>query len=193
MRYLIRIYSTTFSLYTLYYYTYTNSTDDNIDLYSIDLNLINGQMIQDFFDKKIFKVYNYEINEGNFKDIRITVTQRNLDLNIFIYDNVNKINYEFIDRDNKDSKDNRENDYLSEFDKIINFKDYLWTNLYDSKQIIIPYSELIQKVPKDKTLLFIVIAKKYYSTKNKNNEINFLNQNTFYLGVTNNIISLNLY
>ena len=63
-KYLIKVYSTTFSSYTLYYHTYTNSTDNQIDLYSIDLNLINGQMIQDFFDNKIFKVYNYEINEG---------------------------------------------------------------------------------------------------------------------------------
>ena len=189
-KYLIRVYSTTFSLYALYYYTYTNSTDNQIDLYSIDLNLVNGQMIQDFFDNKIFKIYNYEINEGNFKDIRITVTQRNLDLNIFIYDNVNKINYEFLDRE---KLDNKENDFMNEYDKVINFKNYLWTNLYDQKQIIIPFSELSQKVQKDRTLLFIVVAKKYYSSKNKNNEINFLNQNTFYLGVTNNIVPLNLY
>ena len=189
-KYLIRVNSTTFSLYTLYYYTNTNSTDNKIDLYSIDLNLVNGQMIQDFFENKLFKIYNYEINEGNFKDIRITVTQRNLDLNIFIYDNINKINYEFLDRGKPDIK---ENEYMNEYDKIINFKNYLWTNLYSSKQIIIPYSELEQKVQKDKTLLFIVVAKKYYSSKNKNNEINFLNQNTFYLGVTNNVIPLNLY
>ena len=147
-------------------------------------------MIQDFFDNKIFKIYNYEINEGNFKDIRITVTQRNLDLNIFIYDNVNKINYEFLDRE---KIENKENELLNEYDKVINFKNYLWTNLYDQKQIIIPFSELSQKVQKDRTLLFIVVAKKYYSSKNKNNEINFLNQNTFYLGVTNNIVPLNLY
>ena len=31
-KYLIRVYSTTFSLYALYYYTYTNSTDNQIDL-----------------------------------------------------------------------------------------------------------------------------------------------------------------
>ena len=189
-KYLIRVYSTTFSSYTLYYYTYTNSTDNKIDLYSVDLNLINGQMIQDFFDNRLYKIYNYEINEGNFKDIRITVTQRNLDLNIFIYDNVNKINYEFIDRNENDIKDT---EFMKEYDKIINFKNYLWSNLYDSKQIIIPYSELSQKIKKEQSLLFIVIAKKYYSSKNKNNEINFLNQNTFYLGVTNNVIPLNLY
>ena len=189
-KYLIKVYSTTFSSYTLYYHTYTNSTDNQIDLYSIDLNLINGQMIQDFFDNKIFKVYNYEINEGNFKDIRITITQRNLDLNIFIYDNVNKISYDLIDRDQNDINDI---EYMKDYDKIINFKNYLWTNLYGMKQVIIPYEELSQKVKKDKTLLFIVIAKKYYSSKNKNNEISFLNQDTFYLGVTNNIAPLNLY
>ena len=190
-KYLIRIYSSTFSLYTLYYYTYNNNTENQIDLYSIDLNLINGQMIQDFFDNRIFKIYNYEIYEGNFKDIRITVTQRNLDLNIFIYDNVNKIEYEFIDREQTDAKNI---EYMKEYDKIINFKNYLWTNLYGLKQVIIPYSELAQKVKQDKTLLFIVIAKKYYSSKNKNkNDISFLNQNTFYLGVTNNIIPFNLF
>ena len=188
-KYLIRVNSTTFSLYTIYYYTYTNSTDNNIDLYSIDLNLVNGQMIQDFFENKIFKIYNYEINEGNFKDIRITVTQRNLDLNIYIYDNINKISYEFTERE----KDNKDNDFMNEYDKIITFKNYLWTNLYGSKQIIIPYEELMQKIQRDRTLLFIVVAKKYYSSKNKNKEINFLNQNTFYLGVSNNMIPLNLY
>ena len=141
-------------------------------------------MIQDFFDNKIFKVYNYEINEGHFKDIRITITQRNLDLNIFIYDNVNRISYDLIDRDQNDINDI---EYMKDYDKIINFKNYLWTNLYGMKQVIIPYEELSQKVKKDKTLLFIVIAKKYYSSKNTNNEISFLNQDTFYLGVTNNI------
>ena len=189
-KYLIRVYSTTFSSYTLYYYTYTNSTDNKIDLYSVDLNLINGQMIQDFFDNRLFKIYNYEINEGNFKDIRITVTQRNLDLNIFIYDNVNKINYELKDRNENDIKDT---EFMKEYDKIISFKNYLWSNLYDAKQIIIPFSELNEKVKKEQSLLFIVIAKKYFSSKNKNNEISFLNQNTFYLGVTNNVIPLNLY
>ena len=191
-KYMIRVYSTTFSLYALYFYTYGNTpidTNNQIDLYSIDLNLINGQMIQDFFDNKIFKLYNYEIYESNFKDIRITVTQRNLDLNIYIYDNVNKIEYELIDREKSYLKDI---DILKDYDKIINFKNYLWTNLYDAKQIIIPYNELIEKVKKDKTLLFIVVAKKYYSSKNKN-EISFLNQNTFYLGVTNNAIPLNLF
>ena len=189
-KYLIRVYSNTFSSYALYFYTYNNKTINNeIDLYSIDLNLINGQMIQDFFDNKIFKLYNYEIYESNFKDIRITVTQRNLDLNIFIYDNVNKIEFELIDRDKTYLKDT---EIMRDFDKIINFKNYLWTNLYGAKQIIIPYSELNEKVKKDKTLLFIVVAKKYYSTKNKN-EISFLNQNTFYLGITNNIVPLNLY
>ena len=189
-KYLIRVYSTTFSSYTLYYYTHTNSTDNQIDLYSVDLNLINGQMIQDFFDYKLFKIYNYEINEGNFKDIRITVTQRNLDLNIFIYDNVNNINYELVDREESDIKDT---EFMKEYDKVINFKNYLWTNLYGMKQIIIPYSELSEKVKKEQTLLFIVVSKKYYSSKNKINEISFLNQNTFYLGVTNNVIPLNLY
>ena len=147
-------------------------------------------MIQDFFDNKIFKIYNYEIYESNFKDIRITVTQRNLDLNIFIYDNVNKIEYEFIDRDKTYLKDT---DIMKDFDKAINFKNYLWTNIYGSKQIIIPYNELVEKVKKDKTLLFIVVAKKYYSSKNHDNEISYLNQNTYYLGVTNNVIPLNLF
>ena len=191
-KYMIRVYSTTFSLYALYFYTYDNlpqGQNNTIDLYSIDLNLINGQMIQDFFDKKIYKVYNYEIYESNFKDIRITVTQRNLELNIYIYDNVNKIEYDLIDRDKTFLKDI---DIMKDYDKVINFKNYLWTNLYDAKQIIIPYNELVQKVKKDKTLLFIVVAKKYYSSKNIN-EISFLNQNTFYLGITNNVIPLNLF
>ena len=188
-KYLIRVYSNTFSYYALYFYTTGKNSDKAIDVYSIDLNLINGQMIQDFFDNKIYKVYNYEINEGKFKDIRITVTQRNLDLNIFIYDNVNKIEYEFNDREQSYLKDT---EIMQNYDKIINFKNYLWTNLYGAKQIIIPYSDLMQKVRKDKTLLFIVVAKKYHSSKNKN-EISFLNQNTFYLGVTNNIVPLNLY
>ena len=187
-KYLIRVYSNTFSYYALYFYTTVKNSDKAIDVYSIDLNLINGQMIQDFFDNKIYKVYNYEINEGKFKDIRITVTQRNLDLNIFIYDNVNKIEYEFNDREQylKDTE------IMKNYDKIINFKNYLWTNLYGAKQIIIPYNDLIQKVRKDRTLLFIVVAKMYYSSKIKN-EISFLNQNTFYLGLTNNIVPLNLY
>jgi hypothetical protein len=82
---------------------------------------------------------------------------------------------------------------MKDFDKVINFKNYLWTNIYGAKQIIIPYNELVDKVKKDKTLLFIVVAKKYYSSKNHNNEINYLNQNTYYLGVTNNVIPLNLF
>ena len=192
-KYLIRVYSYTFSSYALYFSLSDNNTpissNNKIDLYSIDLNLINGQMIQDFFNNKLFKLYNYEIFESKFKDIRITVTQRNLDLNIYIYDNVNRIQYEFIDRDKSYLKDSELN---KDFDKIINFKNYLWTDLYDTKQIIIPYNELVQKVKSDKTLLFIVVAKKYFSSKNTN-EINFLNQNTFYLGITNNIVPLNLY
>ena len=188
-RYLIRVYSNTFSLFALYFYTHDKTQNNEIDLYSIDLNLINGQMIQDFFDNKIFKIYNYEIYESNFKDIRITVTQRNLDLNIFIYDNVNKIEYEFIDRDKTYLKDT---DLMKDFDKVINFKNYLWTNVYGAKQIIIPYNELVEKVRKDKTLLFIVVAKKYYSSKNQN-EISFLNQNTYYFGVTNNVVPLKLF
>ena len=191
-KYLIRVFSYTFSSYALYFYVYDNtpiSPNNKIDLYSIDLNLINGQMIQDFFNNKLYKVYNYEIFESKFKDIRITVTQRNLDLNIYIYDNVNKIQYEFIDRDQSYLKDS---DLKKKYDKIITFKNYLWTDLYDTKQIIIPYNELVQKVRSDKTLLFIVIAKKYFSSKNIN-EINYLNQNTFYLGITNNIIPLNLF
>ena len=146
-KYMIRVCSTTFSFFALYFYTYDNTPErqsNQIDLYYIDLNLINGQMIQDFFDKKIFKIYNYEIYESNFKDIRITVTQRNLELNIYIYDNVNKIEYDLIDRDQTDLKDI---EIMKDFDKIINFK----------------------------------------------NEISFLNQNTFYLGITNNVIPLNLF
>ena len=111
----------TFSRYQDYFYSFNHSK-------KID-DIIIKDSIESIFDN----VDNYEINEGNFKDIRITVTQRNLDLNIFIYDNVNKINYEFLDRE---KIENKENELLNEYDKVINFKNYLWTNLYDQKQNI---------------------------------------------------------
>ena len=158
-KYMIRVYSYTFSSYNLYFYQdniHDNKTNhEQIDLYSIDLSLINGQIIQDFLNNKIFKLYNYEIYESKNKDIRITVTQRNLDLNIFIYDNVNRIEYELIDREKTNFKDT---DINKDFDKIVNFKNYLWTDLYDTKQIIIPYNELEKRVKKDRNFLFIVIA-----------------------------------
>ena len=86
--YLITVFTKYYSSYNLYYYTTsTKKKPDNIITQNdITSTLVEGQIIQDYFDNNInYKIYYYTPNDKSSKDIKITLTRINIRFTFYVF------------------------------------------------------------------------------------------------------------
>ena len=95
-KYVIKITSSCFSSYSLYYYT-TYNKDNNettqVDENDITSNLENGLIITDYFPNDIdYKIYSYYPN-GKMEDIKIVLNSINIQFTFRVFLDLSKFNY----------------------------------------------------------------------------------------------------
>lgn len=124
--YQISVQASSFSTYSLYYYTHLKEEEkkNSPKLSDIELNLELGEIIQGFFTPTTkYKIYSFESLTDLKSNLRITLTRRNMRFILFVYTDLGDIQIE------TDSKGNE------------NFKGYKWKSGFGS-QIIIKQTDL---------------------------------------------------
>lgn len=83
--YRISVYGSSFSSYSIYYYTKSENKGDSPKGPSVGITLETGHIIKDIYEPGTdFKVYSYDPNLSNDLDIRITLTPEKDDFYIFV-------------------------------------------------------------------------------------------------------------
>jgi len=138
--YNISVYGSSFSSYSIYYYTNTDTRDDDKNLPSVGVSLDTGHIIKDIFEPKTdYKIYTYDPKLSEDLDIRITLTPEKDDY------------YMFVLYDIKDFVFNKESPISSE--------GYLWSDNY-TNEVIIRKTDLYYK---RSSMIYIVVIADYYN------------------------------
>lgn len=97
--YYIEVRATSFSTYSIYYYTVTESQDINPDVKDISLELQTGQIVYDFLPKdQYYKIYSYEIDgKSEESELRITLTRKNFPCRLYVFLNLDSFRFNQTD------------------------------------------------------------------------------------------------
>ena len=156
--YLIEVLASTFSTYSIYYYTSTTKRS-----LTVSLELEKGKIIYDILPyNEQYKVYSYNPNihnnNTNHSDIRITLTRKNIPFEIYVFTALNNFIYDHNDKHNA-------------------IKGYSWKS-EDNKQLIINKNDLHYLT---NTPYYIMVARldKDDTTPNRTD--------SFYIGITDEV------
>lgn len=171
--YYVTVYGSSFSSYSIYYYTQTDASKPatpTFDPSRVSSELLTGHIIKDFIeDDAKYKIYAYNPRMGDeSQDIRITLTPERSSYGIYVFFNPNEIVF------------NDTNLYDS-------IKNSQWSSLY--------YNELIIKKTdpnfKKGATYYIVIARQ--SGYNTNSNTRTTHTPSYWLGVTNEFYPFLIY
>ena len=168
-RYFIKITGKCFSSYNLYYYTTRNKAIEKpISTSDISVSLKEGQIIRDFFPNDLdYKIYIYNPETEDKKDIKFILTRINVEFSFKIFDDFNKIKI-----DNNYNEDNFE-------EKI---KGYLWASDQNNEVTI----SINDKNYGSKKSYYIVVYKSKNTINDEkiNSDLNRKSMMMYYIGVT---------
>ena len=163
-RFFVKVTATSFSTYSIYYYTKSKNGGTQPEKKDIALNLDKGHIIYDSMPKdKKYKIYSYEIDatESFDSDIRITLTRRNFPCEFFVFLNLDTFK-------------------LDSYDEI---KGYDWISDYNNELVIQKTDPKYSK----KGPYYIVVSRTYFMGLD-NGEAD-----SYYIGVTDEKTSFLLF
>ena len=167
-RYLIKITSTCFSSYNLYYYTTRNKAiETQLSINDITASLSDGKIIRDFFPNDIeYKIYIYTPDNDDNRDIKFVLTRINVGFSFKIFNDFKKIKIV--------------NNIKNDFDERI--QGYLWAS-DENNEVTISKDD---KNYSNKKSYFIVVYKNRETVKDEeeNNNLNRKSMMMYYIGAT---------